>query len=128
MDMVGVLEGIAIQVWVDEDEGLLAVAAIGETNAAFLQWMTKRTQIRISIPESLIEDQEPNIAAAMSICFDRHRLYLDSAFQSLTLLLGTCDSFLTHDTSTPVSLGFFILIQISFLDCGDEFREFGLVF
>ena len=55
-------------------------------------------------------------------------LDLDSAFQSLALLLRPGNSLLPHDPSTPVTFGFLILICVAFFDGRDEFRELGLVF
>ena len=55
-------------------------------------------------------------------------LDLDSAVQSLTLLLRPGDSLLPHDTSAPMTFGFLVLVRVAFLDGRDELRELGLVF
>lgn len=54
-------------------------------------------------------------------------LDLDSTLQSLALLLCSGIGLGTHDTTSPVSSLFLVLVCVSLLDGGDEFGELGLV-
>lgn len=55
-------------------------------------------------------------------------LDLDGTLQSLALLLlsGICLG--THDTSTPVTFRLLVLVGVSLLDRGQQFRQLRLVF
>jgi hypothetical protein len=57
----------------------------------------------------------------------RPNLDLDSALKSLALLLSACNSLSTHDTTTPVSLRFFVLLTITLLDGLDQLGQLSLV-
>lgn len=55
-------------------------------------------------------------------------LDLDRTIQRLPLLLRPSNRLLSHDASTPMTLSLLVLVCISLLDCGNELRQFGLVF
>ncbi len=57
----------------------------------------------------------------------RTGLDLDGALESLALLLSSCNSLSTHDTTTPVSLGLLVLLAVTFLDGLYQLGKLGLV-
>jgi hypothetical protein len=69
----------------------------------------------------------PNIITPINKVVSRKRLDLDSRLHSLALLLSASIGLGTHDTTTPVSLGFLVLLRVTLLNGLKQLRQLSLV-